>query len=83
MPFSEAGLVVKDLYVAGFPLSACYLLDGKRPVLFESGYTCAGRLYAEAIREVLARGSPRSSFSPTCTTIIAVRQDTLNGPSLP
>ncbi len=62
MPFREAGLVAKDLYVAGFPWSACYLLDGKRPVLFESGYTCAGRLYAEAIREVLGGRAPEVLF---------------------
>jgi len=60
--FSEAGLVVKDLYVAGFPWSACYLLDGKRPVLFESGYTAAGRLYAEAIREALGEREPEILF---------------------
>jgi glyoxylase-like metal-dependent hydrolase (beta-lactamase superfamily II) len=62
VPFREAGLVAKDLYVAGFPPSACYLLDGKKPVLFESGYTCAGRLYAEAIREVLGRREPEILF---------------------
>jgi glyoxylase-like metal-dependent hydrolase (beta-lactamase superfamily II) len=60
--FSEAGLVAKDLYVAGFPWSACYLLDGGRPVLFESGYTAAGRLYAEAIREVLGEREPEILF---------------------
>ncbi len=62
MPFAGAGLVAKDLYVAGFPSSACYLLDGKRPVLFESGYTCAGRLYAEAIRQVLGKREPEMLF---------------------
>ncbi len=62
MPFGGAGLAAKDLYVAGFPLSACYLLDGKRPVLFESGYTCAGRLYVEAIREVLGAREPEILF---------------------
>ncbi len=62
MPFAGTGLVAKDLYVAGFPWSACYLLDGKRPVLFESGYTCAGRLYAEAIREVLGEREPEMLF---------------------
>ncbi len=62
MPFRGMGRVAKDLYVAGFASSACYLLDGKRPVLFESGYTFAGRLYAEAIREVLATREPRMLF---------------------
>jgi glyoxylase-like metal-dependent hydrolase (beta-lactamase superfamily II) len=62
VPFAGAGLVAKDLYVAGFPWSACYLLDGKRPVLFESGYTCAGRLYAEAIRKVLGEREPEILF---------------------
>ena len=62
MPFGGTGLAAKDLYVAGFPLSACYLLDGKRPVLFESGYSCAGRLYVEGIREVLGAREPEILF---------------------
>ena len=61
-PFREAGLAAKDLYVAGFPWSACYLLDGKRPVLFEAGYMCAGQLYVDAIREVLTNRSPEILF---------------------
>ena len=50
MPFATTGPAAQDFYVTGHPWSACYLLDGKKPVLFESGYTCAGRLYEESIR---------------------------------
>jgi glyoxylase-like metal-dependent hydrolase (beta-lactamase superfamily II) len=60
--FREAGLAAKDLYVAGFSWSACYLLDGKKPVLFEGGYTCAGQLYANAIREILTGRPPEILF---------------------
>ena len=62
MPFATTGPAVQDFYVAGHPWSACYLLDGEKPVLFESGYTCAGRLYEESIREVLGKREPSILF---------------------
>ncbi len=60
--FKEAGLAARDLYVAGFPWSACYVLDGKKPVLFEAGYACAGQLYVDAIRGILVDRSPGTLF---------------------
>jgi len=62
LPFATTGPAVKDFYVAGHPWSACYLLDGKKPVLFESGYTCVGRLYEESIRKVLGKREPDILF---------------------
>jgi glyoxylase-like metal-dependent hydrolase (beta-lactamase superfamily II) len=37
-------------------------LDGKRPVLFESGFACAARLYEEGIRSVLGARPPAYLF---------------------
>ena len=62
MRFKKTGLVERDFYVTGLPYSACYLLDGRKPVLFESGYTCAGRLYEEGIRKVLKEREPEILF---------------------
>jgi len=58
MIFSGTGYVANGLHVAGFSWSPVYLLEGKRPTLFEAGFTCAGRLYEEAIRVVLHERQP-------------------------
>jgi glyoxylase-like metal-dependent hydrolase (beta-lactamase superfamily II) len=52
----------KDFWVTGLSSSACYLLDGERPVLFDAGYTCAGYLYEEGIRHVLMDRMPEILF---------------------
>ena len=62
MPFRTTGLVGNDFYVLGLPWSASYLLDGTRPVLFESGFSCAGRLYEEEARTVLGDRLPEILF---------------------
>jgi 2-aminobenzoylacetyl-CoA thioesterase len=62
LPHTKTGLIGKDFYVLGIPWSACHLLDGKRPVLFESGFTAAGRLYEEGIRQVLKEKKPEILF---------------------
>lgn len=56
------GLVGKNFYVTGLSWTACYLLDGGSPVLFEAGHTCAGRLYEEDIREILQGREPEILF---------------------
>jgi glyoxylase-like metal-dependent hydrolase (beta-lactamase superfamily II) len=48
--------------VAGFPLSPCYLLNGKKAVLFESGFSCVASLYEEDIRKVLEKREPDILF---------------------
>jgi glyoxylase-like metal-dependent hydrolase (beta-lactamase superfamily II) len=60
--FRKTGLVGKGFYVTGLSSSACYLLDGEKPVLFDAGYTCAGRLYEEGIRQVLKERVPEILF---------------------
>ncbi len=59
---STAGLVKDDFYIAGLSVYPIELLDEKIPVLFDGGVTCAGRLYADAIREVLGNREPEMLF---------------------
>lgn len=58
MIFSSTGHVTNGLYVAGLSWSPVYLVDARRPILFEAGFTCAGRLYEEDIRAVLGERQP-------------------------
>jgi glyoxylase-like metal-dependent hydrolase (beta-lactamase superfamily II) len=60
--FRTTGLVKDAFYTLGLTWSPVYLLDGKKPVLFESGFACAGRIYAEAIRSVLRGRHPEMLF---------------------
>jgi len=53
MVFSKTGRVQDDFYVLGHTWMPSYLLDGERPVLFEAGLTCLGRIYEEAIRSTM------------------------------
>ncbi|MBW2038427.1 MAG: MBL fold metallo-hydrolase [Deltaproteobacteria bacterium] len=62
MIFNRTGRVRDDFYVLGHPWSPVYLLDGWRPVLFEAGFCCLGRIYEEAIRAVLGRCRPEILF---------------------
>jgi glyoxylase-like metal-dependent hydrolase (beta-lactamase superfamily II) len=58
----KAGLVKDSLYVSGLSVYPIELLDGITPVLFDGGVTCAGRLYADAIRTVLGEREPEIVF---------------------
>ena len=62
MSFTKTGKVIPDFYVAGHSWAPCYLLDGNRPVLFESGLTCMGRMYEDAVREILGERVPEILF---------------------
>ena len=62
MVFSKTGRVQDDFYVLGHTWMPSYLLDGERPVLFEAGLTCLGRIYEEAIRSVLGDRRPEILF---------------------
>lgn len=62
MIFNKTGRVTDDFYVLGHPWTPVYLLNGQRPVLFEAGFTCLGRIYEEAIRAVLGRRRPKALF---------------------
>ena len=46
----------------GYPGTPVYLLDGRRPILFEAGYSCLGRIYEEAIRSALGSRQPEILF---------------------
>jgi glyoxylase-like metal-dependent hydrolase (beta-lactamase superfamily II) len=62
MIFDKTGHVANELYVAGLPWSPVYLLNGSRPIIFEAGFTCAGRLYENDIRAVLKGRQPEILF---------------------
>ncbi len=62
MIFGETGYVEKGLYVLGIPWAPSYLLDCSRPVLFEAGFSCLGRLYEDDIRGVLKERKPEMLF---------------------
>ena len=62
MLFRKTGRVKGGLFVTGLPWSPCYLLDGARPVLFEAGFHCAGRLYERDIRNVISPRQPEMLF---------------------
>lgn len=62
MPFDKTGLVARNFHVAGFSLSPCYLFNGKRAVLFESGFSCAASLYEEDIKRALGSREPDILF---------------------
>lgn len=62
MIFGETGYVRKGLYVLGLPWTPSYLLDCSRPVLFEAGFSCIGRLYEEDIRKFLKERKPEMLF---------------------
>jgi glyoxylase-like metal-dependent hydrolase (beta-lactamase superfamily II) len=53
--------VTDDLFILGIAWSPVYLLNGRRPVLFESGFACTGRISEEAIRAA-AKGRPETLF---------------------
>lgn len=55
----KTGKVNNILYVLGTSEAPIYLLDIPGcPVVFDSGVTCMGKLYTEAIRSVLGEGQP-------------------------
>lgn len=62
MIFSQNGLITREFGLAGLSWTPVYVLLGKRPVLFESGYTCAGKLYVEDILNFSGGSEPRYLF---------------------
>jgi 2-aminobenzoylacetyl-CoA thioesterase len=59
---TQTGLIKDRFYCLGLSWSGVYLLDGATPVLFESGFACAARLYENGIRSVLCARRPRCLF---------------------
>jgi 2-aminobenzoylacetyl-CoA thioesterase len=60
--FRNTGPISERLYVTGFAWSPSYLYAGRRPVLFEAGFHCAGRLYERDIKRVLGKRQPEILF---------------------
>lgn len=54
--------MAKDFHVLGTSGVPCYLYDSERPVLFDAGLTCLGKLYIEDAQEVLGQRSPEYLF---------------------
>jgi len=59
---SQTGLIRDGFHTLGLGWSAVYLLDGRRPVLFESGFACAARLYKRDLTAVLGSREPEILF---------------------
>jgi 2-aminobenzoylacetyl-CoA thioesterase len=60
--FATTGAVNDKLYVTGLPWAPCYLLAGTRPVLFDAGFHCAGKLYGRDIEGALGPRRPEVLF---------------------
>ena len=60
--FASTGLVRDRFYVTGLAPFPVYLLDGRKPVLFEAGVACAGKLYAREIQSTLGTREPKILF---------------------
>lgn len=62
MIFNSTGKVRGNFYIVGLATYPVHLLDGPRPVLFDGGTSCAGKLYVEAIRLILGSRQPSILF---------------------
>lgn len=62
MIFDKTGFVANDLYVTGLPWSPVYLIDGRKPVLFEAGFACMGMRYVEDIKSIIKEKQPEVLF---------------------
>lgn len=62
MIISTAGKVIDNFYISGLVSCPVYLLDASQPLLFDGGVSCAGRIYAEAVRSVLGARQPAMIF---------------------
>jgi glyoxylase-like metal-dependent hydrolase (beta-lactamase superfamily II) len=60
--FNKTGLIENDLYVAGFAWSPVYALAGKKPVIFEAGFYCMGKIYENDIKEFFRGRMPEYLF---------------------
>lgn len=58
MIIDKIGHIKNNFYYLGFIECPIFLLDGPEPVIFDAGVTCAGKIYAEAIRSVLGQRQP-------------------------
>ncbi len=62
MKFDRTGQVSPGFYVLGHRSLPVYLLDARRPALFDSGISCLAPLYLQQLRETLQGRAPRYLF---------------------
>lgn len=62
MIFQKAGKIAQDFHVLGVSTIPSYLWSGSFPVLFDSGISCLGGIYAKAARNVLGKRHPEILF---------------------
>ncbi len=60
--FTSTGSVRDLFYVTGLAPFPVYLLDGRKPILFEAGVACAGKLYGQEIQSALGAKEPEILF---------------------
>jgi glyoxylase-like metal-dependent hydrolase (beta-lactamase superfamily II) len=58
MKFKQSGKVTEGFYVVGNPAMPIYLLDGKVPVLFDSGVAPLADQYERHIKAILGQRAP-------------------------
>lgn len=62
MLFTTTGQVTDNFYILGLASYPIHLLDGEKPVIFDAGPSCAGRIYLDAIKSVLGNRHPSVLF---------------------
>jgi glyoxylase-like metal-dependent hydrolase (beta-lactamase superfamily II) len=60
--FDKTGEVKGGFFVVGWSHNPIYLLKGKKPILFDGGLALLGRVYRDAIADLLKGDSPRVIF---------------------
>lgn len=59
---TTTGQIRDNFYITGLAACPIFVLDAPRPVLFDGGVSCAGRLYMDAIRSALQDRQPEILF---------------------
>ncbi len=62
MRIDRLGKIEENFYVLGHAFVPVYLLDGRKPVLFDAGFSVFSELYENAISQVLGNRSPAYLF---------------------
>lgn len=62
MIFKKAGSPRNGFYVIGPTEFPIYLVDGKKPVLFDAGLTCLGGSYVKSVNAILGKRKPKILF---------------------
>lgn len=62
MIINTLGCIRNNFYFFGLTCYPIYLLDGPEPMIFDAGISCAGNIYAEAVRSILGNRQPAKLF---------------------